>query len=190
MGNLSSIVNAFNKIGTEIHIIKYPEEVYKYNKIILPGVGAFKDAMEHLKRSKMDIAIKDFIKTGKYILGICLGMQLLLDKSYEFGKTDGLGLIKGEVKAFNNSLKIPHIGWNKIFRENNIKLFNSLPQDLYLYFIHSFHIDCEKKYVLGTTFYGYEFISAINHNNIYGLQAHPEKSHKYGLKILKNFIEL
>lgn len=195
MGNLHSIVNAFNKINIHINIVKYPEELSKYDKIILPGVGAFKDAMEHLQESNMDLAIKEFSKTGKYMLGVCLGMQLLLDKSYEFGKTNGLGLIKGEVTAldknlFNEHLKIPHIGWNKIFIEKNIKLFKDIPQNIFLYFLHSFHINCEKKYILGKTFYGYEFPSAINKDNIYGLQPHPEKSHKYGLQILKNFIEL
>ena len=192
MGNLASVKNAFDKIGKKADIIKNPDEIKNYDKIILPGVGAFKDAMEHLKSSGMDEAIKDFVKSGKYMLGVCLGMQLLFESSEEFGKSEGLGFIEGKVVYFDKDKvgehKIPHMGWNKLFN-NNLAIFKGL-ENPYLYFVHSLHAVCDEKYVIGKTLYGYEFVSAVNKDNIFGFQPHPEKSHDEGLRILKNFIEL
>ena len=192
MGNLASVKNAFDKIGKKADIIKKPEEIKNYDKIVLPGVGAFKDAMEHLNATGMDEAIKEFVKSGKYMLGVCLGMQLLFDSSEEFGKTKGLGFIEGEVVYFDKTKvkehKIPHMGWNKLFN-NNSPLFKGL-KNPYLYFVHSLHAVCDEKYVIGKTLYGYEFVSAVKKDNIFGFQPHPEKSHDEGLMILKNFIEL
>ena len=192
MGNLASVKNAFDKIGKKADIIKKPDEIKNYDKIILPGVGAFKDAMEHLKSSGMDEAIKDFVKSGRYMLGVCLGMQLLFDSSEEFGKSEGLGFIKGKVVYFDKDKvgehKIPHMGWNKLFN-NNSPLFKGLDNP-YLYFVHSLHAICDEKYVIGKTIYGYDFVSAVNKDNIFGFQPHPEKSHDEGLMILKNFVNL
>ena len=192
MGNLASVKNAFDKIGKKADIVKNPEEIKNYDKIVLPGVGAFKDAMEHLNATGMDEAIKEFVKSGKYMLGVCLGMQLLFDSSEEFGKTKGLGFIEGKVVYFDKTKvkghKIPHMGWNKLFN-NNSPLFKGLDNP-YLYFVHSLHAVCDEKYVIGKTIYGYEFVSAVNKDNIFGFQPHPEKSHDEGLMILKNFIEL
>ena len=179
MGNLASVYNACKLIGIDAKIENDPSKLNNYDKIILPGVGAYKDAMEHLKNTKMDEAVKNFASTNKPILGICLGMQLLFDSSDEFGYTKGLGLINGKVIAFDkskmdmNEHKIPHVGWNKIFNQPS-KLFDKL-ENPYLYFVHSFHIQCEDKYVLGKTHYGYDFVSAVKRNNIYGFQPHPEK---------------
>ena len=195
MGNLRSVQNAFLKIGKEVTIVSDPNEIQKYDKLILPGVGAFGDAMEHLKQNGMDEVIKVFAKSGKPLLGICLGMQLLLESSDEFGAKEGLGLIPGKVRKFDASkfkttLKVPHMGWNELFVKKHSPLFNGLEDEIYLYFVHSYHAICDEKYTIGETEYGYPFTSAINRENIYGFQPHPEKSHDNGLKILKNFTEL
>jgi len=192
MGNLASVKNAFNKLNVKTDILKNPDEVRNYDKIILPGVGAFGDAMEHLNKTGMDEAIKEFVKSGKYLLGVCLGMQLLFEKSYEFGVHKGLCFIKGEVVRFDEKKaknhKIPHMGWNKLFNKKS-PLFKDV-QNPYLYFVHSYHVVCDEKYTIGKTIYGYEFVSAVNKGNIFGFQPHPEKSHNNGLKILQNFVDL
>ncbi len=193
VGNLASIINAFKKIGEDTILVSNPALLKNYEKIVLPGVGAFGDAMEHLRENGMDEAIIDVAKRGNFIFGICLGMQLLFQKSEEFGEHLGLGLIDGEVKYFDRAklqnLKIPHVGWNKIFKKDN-QLFNDLNDSFYNYFVHSYHVICDEKHAIGKSFYGYEFVSAINCDNIFGIQPHPEKSHDIGLKILKNFIKV
>jgi glutamine amidotransferase len=143
----------------------------------------------------MDEAVIAFAATGKPLLGICLGMQLLFESSEEFGETKGLGLIPGKVVAFDESrfdhmLKVPHMGWNELFQQKQTALFADLPKDFYLYFVHSFHAVCDDKYAIGKTHYGYEFVSAVQNGNIYGIQPHPEKSHENGLKIIENFAKL
>ena len=192
MGNLASVKNAFKKINTNAEIVKDAEKFKNYDKLILPGVGAFGDAMEHLKKTGADEAIKEFAKSGKYLLGVCLGMQLLFEKSEEFGENRGLGIIEGEVVYFDKKRikdhKIPHMGWNKMFIKNS-PLFKNV-NNPYLYFVHSLHVVCDEKYAIGKSIYGYEFVSAVNKDNVFGFQPHPEKSHDEGLKILKNFVEL
>jgi glutamine amidotransferase len=195
MGNLASVQNAFATLGTQTVVESNPENFQKYEKLILPGVGAFGDAMEHLRERNMIEAIKEFAASGKPMLGICLGMQLLFESSEEFGSNEGLGLIKGKVVAFDASkfsepLKIPHMGWNRMFTKEH-PLFEGLDAEHYLYFVHSFHAVCaNEEESIGKTVYGYEFSSAVASNNIMGIQPHPEKSHKNGLKILENFINL
>ena len=198
IGNLSSVKNALNALGAEAQIISNPSEVAKFDKLILPGVGAFGDAVAHLNQSGMSEAIKDFAKSGKYLLGICLGMQLLMDKSYEFGEFDGLGLIKGEVVKFESeSLKIPQMGWNRIdiVRESpllsGLNGLHSVPNGAFLYFVHSFYVkNCHSENVVATCDYGVRFSAIIQKDNIFGIQPHPEKSANLGLKILENFINL
>ena len=199
MGNLASVINAFTKVGADATLESDPAKLQQYDKLILPGVGAFGDAMEHLKENGMDEAVKNFAASGKPLLGICLGMQLLFDSSEEFAKdsngTEGLGLIPGKVVAFDenrfdHNLKVPHMGWNELFVQNDTTIFNGLDKDFYLYFVHSFHAQCEDKYAIGKTHYGYEFVSAVQNGNIYGIQPHPEKSHDNGLKIIENFAKL
>ncbi|MDD5548519.1 MAG: imidazole glycerol phosphate synthase subunit HisH [Sulfurovaceae bacterium] len=195
MGNLASVSNAFTKLGIKTEIENDPKNIQNYDKLLLPGVGAFGDAMTHLKSNGMDEAIKDFAASGKPLLGICLGMQLLFESSEEFGSNDGLGLIDGEIvkfdeTKFDHKLKIPHMGWNEIFTEKNSPIFDGLPKDFYLYFVHSYHVVCDDKYTIGKTHYGYKFVSAVQKNNIYGIQPHPEKSHDNGLKILENFAKI
>jgi len=195
MGNLASVQNAFAKLGKDTVVESNPEKFKEYDKLILPGVGAFGDAMEHLRERNMINAIKEFALSDKPILGICLGMQLLFQSSEEFGNHEGLGLIKGHVKAFDESkfsepLKVPHMGWNRMFTTNH-PLFKGLDENHYLYFVHTFHVTCDSRDdIIGETDYGYRFASAVAHNNIMGLQPHPEKSHENGLKILENFIKL
>ncbi len=195
MGNLASVINAFSIMGVKAVLERNPEKLKDYDKLILPGVGAFGDAMEHLEANGMDIAIKDYAKSGKPLLGICLGMQLLFNSSKEFGTTKGLGLIEGKIIAFNkskfdNSLKVPHMGWNELFIQKDTPLLYGLNKDPYLYFVHSYHAVCDDKYAIGKTYYGYEFVSAVKKDNIYGIQPHPEKSHENGLKIIENFVNL
>jgi len=195
MGNLASVQNAFSKLGEETCVEKNPEKFAEYDKLILPGVGAFGDAMEHLRERDMLNAIKAFALSGKPMLGICLGMQLLFESSEEFGEHEGLGLIKGHVKTFDTkkfsqALKVPHMGWNRVFTKEH-PLFRGLDENHYLYFVHTYHVICENEEdIIGQTDYGYTFTSAVAHKNIMGIQPHPEKSHENGLKILENFINL
>ena len=200
MGNLASVINAFAKVGADAKLESDPSKLSNYDKLILPGVGAFGDAMEHLQSNGMDEAVIAYAKSGKPLLGICLGMQLLFESSEEFAKdangTKGLGLIPGKVQAFDETqfdhpLKVPHMGWNELFRGLTPNaLFDGLPNDFYLYFVHSFHAICDDKYAIGKTHYGYKFVSAVQNDNIYGIQPHPEKSHENGLKIIENFAKL
>lgn len=195
MGNLASVQNAFAKLGQKTVIVSDPNTFKEYDKLILPGVGAFGDAMEHLRERNMVEALREYAASGKYMLGICLGMQLLFESSEEFGFHEGLGLIKGSVAAFDTAkfsepLKVPHMGWNRMFTKEH-PLFKNLDEEHYLYFVHTYHVNCaDKDDIIGRTIYGYEFTSAISHVNIMGIQPHPEKSHNNGLKILENFIKL
>ncbi|MFV0480744.1 MAG: imidazole glycerol phosphate synthase subunit HisH [Campylobacteraceae bacterium] len=195
MGNLQSVINALEVVGEKAVLVEDPSKLKNYPKAILPGVGAFGDAMDFLKQSGMQEATLEFAKSGKPLLGICLGMQLLFEKSYEFKETNGLGLIEGEVilfdkTKFSENLKIPHMGWNTLHVRKNSKLLKDIKNDIYLYFVHSYHAVTNEKYVTGSTNYGYEFASMVEKDNIFGFQPHPEKSHENGLKILKNFAEL
>jgi glutamine amidotransferase len=193
MGNLRSVLNAFEKIGAKAQIVTEGEELKRFDKLFLPGVGAFGDAMAHLREHRLDEALREFAQTGRPLLGVCLGMQLLLEKSYEFGEHTGLGLIPGEVVRFDKGkmeepLKIPQMGWNRLFPAGNSPLFEGVDSP-YLYFVHSYHAVTDEKFVAGWTYYGYRFPSSLHYENIYGLQPHPEKSHRAGLQILKNFVE-
>ncbi len=195
MGNLASVINAFAKLGIDAQIQSDPDKIAQYDRLLLPGVGAFGDAMEHLKSNGMDKAVLEFAASGKPLLGICLGMQLLFDSSEEFGSHKGLSLIDGTVirfdeTKFDHPLKVPHMGWNEMFVQRDTPIFNEMPKDFYLYFVHSYHAVCDDKYAIGKTHYGYEFVSSVQKDNVYGIQPHPEKSHDNGLKILTNFAKL
>jgi len=195
MGNLASVKNAFDLLGEKVVVESDPNKLHTYDKLILPGVGAFGDAMEHLRIRGMDQAVREYAASGKYLFGICLGMQLLFDSSEEFGLNEGLGLIQGRVVAFDSSrfhtpLKVPHMGWNRMFTKQH-PLFEGLDEAHYLYFVHSYHVLCETEAnSIGESVYGYRFSSAVANENVMGIQPHPEKSHKNGLKILQNFINL
>jgi glutamine amidotransferase len=195
MGNLASVKNAFDVLGEKVVVESDPDRLSLYDRIILPGVGAYGDAMEHLRSRGMDQAVKEYAQSGKYLLGICLGMQLLFESSEEFGVNEGLGLIEGRVVAFDSGrfhtpLKVPHMGWNRMFTKSH-PLFEGLDEAHYLYFVHSYHALCKNEAdTVGESVYGYRFTSAVAHGNVMGIQPHPEKSHRNGLTILKNFINL
>jgi imidazole glycerol-phosphate synthase subunit HisH len=195
MGNLASVKNAFALLGESVRVESDPDRLAGYDRIVLPGVGAFGDAMEHLRARGMDEGLKAYAKTGRPMLGICLGMQLLFESSEEFGPNPGLGLVKGRVVAFDtprfeHPLKVPHMGWNRMFTKAH-PLFEGLDEAHYLYFVHSYHAVAEEASdIIGETEYGYRFTSALAHGNVMGIQPHPEKSHKNGLQILKNFINI
>lgn len=193
VGNLFSLCSSFKSLGADIIVTSNPEEIRKADKLILPGVGAFKDAAIKLKTLGLDKVIKEEVSKGKAIMGICLGMQLLFEKSYEYGEHKGLGLLKGEVVGMDGtipkSLKIPHIGWNALhfIRENPI--FKHIKNGDCVYFVHSFYAkDCEES-LIATADYGIELTAAVNKDNIFGCQFHPEKSGQVGINILRAFCE-
>ncbi len=193
VGNLFSLTSSFNKIGADIVITSDEEVINRADKIILPGVGAFADAIKKLKDSGLDKVLIDNAKKGKKIMGICLGMQLLFEKSYEYGEHKGLGLLKGSVIPMENTLpknlKIPHIGWNALHFSKQSDLFKNINNNDCVYFVHSFYADNCEDSVIATTEYGKEITAAVQKGNVYGCQFHPEKSGNVGLNILKAFAE-
>lgn len=191
MGNLYSVRNTFAALGLATDIIDSGKNIMAYQKLILPGVGAFGDAMKELNRKGLTEAIKDFVSQGRPFLGICLGMQLLLDHSEESPRTKGLGIIPGIVKRFSGNLKVPHMGWNKIQVKKKGSLFKAMPREIYTYFCHSYYVaPKDKSAVAGETEYGRRFASIVEKDRVYGMQFHPEKSQDTGLQLLRNFIEL
>jgi glutamine amidotransferase len=194
VGNLFSLKSSLDAIGEKSIVTSNPDEIRKAERIILPGVGAFGDAMQKLKDTGLDKIIKEEAKNGKPIMGICLGMQLLFDKGYEYGEHDGLGLISGKVVPMKGyigkDLKIPHIGWNALIFKKQNPLFKYISEGECVYFVHSyFASECEKS-IIATSEYGKELTAAVADKNIMGCQFHPEKSGDAGLKILKAFCEM
>jgi len=195
VGNLFSLASSFSAIGADAVITSDPNVIKRAEKIILPGVGAFEDAAKKLYSTGLGELILDEAKKGKYILGICLGMQLLFDKSYEYGEHRGLGLIKGEVRAISEVIpgeyKIPHIGWNSLsFGEKKHELFKYLNEGDFVYFVHSFYGANCKESVIATSEYGAPLTAAVASGNVMGCQFHPEKSGGVGLNILRAFLEI
>ncbi len=194
-GNLKSVCNSLAFLGVEAKLVRHGEELCKFERVVLPGVGAFGEAMARLKAAGLDEALREFVKSGKPFLGICLGMQLLFERSFEFGETAGLGVLKGEVVRFEEAKfespqKIPHMGWNKCAFVKKSAL-NVGVDEAYFYFVHSFHVRCfDESDVLAKTSYGYEFASAVAHENLFGFQPHPEKSGKSGLAVLEKFAKM
>lgn len=191
-GNLGSLRNAFAKLHQRAQCIKDPSEVDSCDKLILPGVGAFGDVRALIRRRGFDEAIMHYAASGRYILGVCLGMQLLFDKSYEFGEHHGFGLIAGEITRFNSAPRVPHIGWNQCFftqKGANHALLRDINDGVFLYFVHSYHARLsDESIALGVCDYGNRFPAIVAKDNILGIQPHPEKSHNAGLQILQNFL--
>ena len=193
VGNLFSLTSSFKKIGVDVVATADKEVIKSADKLILPGVGAFADAIKKLRDSGLDQVIIDEAKKGKKIMGICLGMQLLFEKSYEYGEHDGLGLLKGKVVPMENripaNLKIPHIGWNALDFKRDSEIFRYINDGDFVYFVHSFYADECDDSVIATSEYGAEITAAVQKENVYGCQFHPEKSGSVGLNILKAFCE-
>ncbi len=187
MGNLRSVQKAFEYLGFETFISDDPKQIVQADKVVLPGVGAFCDAIQTLRARKMDEAIFQVVKEEKPLLGICLGMQLMFEKSYENGSYTGLGLLPGEIVLLPETEKIPHIGWNSLHIKQRSPLFDGLGEEPYVYFVHSYYLETKAPVVSATCFYGKEIAVAAQQNNIFALQFHPEKSGDVGLHILNQF---
>ncbi|MBO5775814.1 MAG: imidazole glycerol phosphate synthase subunit HisH [Clostridia bacterium] len=195
VGNLYSLTQSFKAIGAEAIVSGDESVIRKADKIVLPGVGAFEDAANKLRATGLDKVVIEQAQNGKPLLGICLGMQLLFDKSYEYGEHKGLSLIKGDIvpikEVIPSELKIPHIGWNALhFGKVKNELFKYLKEGDHVYFVHSYYAtNCDSS-VTATAEYGIELTAAVANGNVYGCQFHPEKSGEVGLKILRAFAEM
>ena len=197
VGNIFSLYSSFKFIGVDVCLTNDIQKIKDSEKIILPGVGAFKDAAQKLKETRLGDIVAVEAQKGKPLLGICLGMQMMFDKSFEYGEHEGLGLIEGNVvptkDVIGENLKVPHIGWNELdFPKNKekSKLFKYINEKDFVYFVHSFYAkDCDKN-VIATSFYGADLTAAVEKDNIFGAQFHPEKSGNVGLNILKAFSEI
>ena len=194
VGNLFSLKSSFSSIGAEVTVTGHKAEIEKADKIILPGVGAFEDAAKKLFQSGLGEAVINEARKGKPIMGICLGMQLLFDKSYEYGEHNGLGLIPGTVRPISDvipkDLKIPHIGWNALDFKKDSPINKYINNGDFVYFVHSFFADGCEESLTAFTEYGIKITAAAANGNIFGCQFHPEKSGKTGLKILRAFCGL
>lgn len=194
VGNLFSLHSSLKAVGAETVVTSDRAVIESAEKIILPGVGAFADAAEKLKNSGLDEVVKAEVKKGKPLMGICLGMQMLFERSFEYGEHKGLGLLKGDVvpmKGYiDESLKIPHIGWNALHFVKDNPLFRYCKEGDFVYFVHSYFADRCEDSVVATAEYGKPLTAAVAKENVYGCQFHPEKSGEVGLKILKAFCEI
>ena len=194
VGNLFSLISSFKYIGADVLVTSDPNEIKKCDKIILPGVGAFEDARRKLSDTGLDKIIIEEAKNGKPLMGICLGMQMLFEKSYEYGEHSGLGLLKGEIVPMQGvipaELKIPHIGYNPLIFKKQSPLFKYIKDGDCVYFVHSYYATGCDDSVIATAEYGKEVTAAVSKNNIMGCQFHPEKSGDVGLNILRAFCEL
>jgi glutamine amidotransferase len=191
MGNLMSVTNAFRKLGTEVAVTRDLATIADARAMVLPGVGAFGKCVENLKAFDLFDFLKGEIARGKPYLGICLGMQILLESSEEAPGVEGMGVIKGSVVRFRGAMKIPHMGWNSADIVQPGPMFDKIPNGSYFYFVHSFYpAPTEKEVVATVTEYGVRFASSIQKDNVFASQFHPEKSQEIGLRLLRNFVSL
>ncbi len=200
MGNLRSVQKALEFVGAKVIVTHDPDLILNADSVVLPGVGAFKDCMANLNKLKLVDPIRKFVDSGKPFLGICLGLQVLFEESEEYGPVAGLGILPGKVVKFpggssetknGRPIKIPHMGWNQIQVKKNVPLFRGVGDAPYFYFVHSYYVVPEDQNMIATvTNYGVEFVSGIQHKNIYAFQFHPEKSQTLGLSILERFSNL
>ena len=192
-GNIRSVEKALKFLGQDVKITRDPEEILSAEKVILPGVGAFGDAMKKLKEYRLDQVIRKTAGKGTPFLGICLGLQLLFERSDEAPGVEGLGILKGEILRLpeKEGYKIPHMGWNSLELVHNGRLFRDLPEDPYVYFVHSYYLKAaDETIVKARTEYTTAIDASVEQGNVFACQFHPEKSSETGLKILKNFVEL
>ena len=200
MGNLRSVQKALEFVGAKVIVTHDPDLILSADSVVLPGVGAFKDCMANLNKLSLIDPIRKFIDSGKPFLGICLGLQVLFEESEEYGPVPGLGILPGKVVKFIDGssdtrkgpqIKIPHMGWNQIKVKKSAPLFAGVGDSPYFYFVHSYYVVPEDPEMVATvTYYGIEFVSGIQHKNIYAFQFHPEKSQTLGLSILERFSNL
>ena len=193
VGNLFSLCSSFRAIGAEAVVTAERDVIRRADRLILPGVGAFEDAARKLRASGLDLLLKEEIEKGKPLLGICLGMQLLFERSHEYGIHEGLGLIPGDIVPFSSYLssdyKIPHIGWNSIYPKKDFPLFKHVKAGDHVYFVHSFFAPADTAETAAEAEYGIRFTAAVAKGNVFGCQFHPEKSGGVGLSILRGFCE-
>ena len=192
-GNIKSVEKALQKLGADVVITNDAQEILRADKVILPGVGAFGDAMANLKKFGLDKVIYEVVEKGTPFLGICLGLQLLFERSDETPGVAGLGILKGEILRIpdKDDLKIPHMGWNSLHLQNQGRLFQGLSEQSYVYFVHSYYLKAEDEQIVkATTDYSVNIHASVEKDNVFACQFHPEKSSDVGLKILKNFVEL
>ena len=192
-GNLKSVEKALQALGEEVLVTREREELLAADKVILPGVGNFGDAMEKLKGYGLVSVIRELAQMGKPFLGICLGLQLLFERSDEAPGVEGLGILKGEILRIpdKDGLKVPHIGWNSLHLQHEGRLFQGLPEEPYVYFVHSYYLKAEDPQIVkATTEYGVTIDASVEQGNVFACQFHPEKSSRVGLKILENFAKL
>jgi glutamine amidotransferase len=193
-GNLRSVQKALEGVGLSAQVTRIPQEILDAQALVLPGVGAFRDCMVSLERLGLLDPLLRSLEAGKPFLGICLGLQILFDESEEFGPSPGLGFFSGRVRRFSadapamKELKIPHMGWNTVQCAPDSKLFRGIPPETYFYFVHSYYVEPEDpQIVLGRTEYGVPFPSVVQKDHVVAMQFHPEKSQRFGLKLLENF---
>lgn len=192
-GNIKSVEKALQKLGADVVITKDAQEILRADKVILPGVGAFGDAMANLKKFGLDKVIYEVVEKGTPFLGICLGLQLLFERSDETPGVEGLGILKGEILRIpdKDDLKIPHMGWNSLHLQNQGRLFMGLSEQSYVYFVHSYYLKADHEQIVkATTDYSVNIHASVEKDNVFACQFHPEKSSDVGLQILKNFVEL
>ena len=197
MGNLRSVQKGFEAVGAKAIVTSDSKKILSARSVVLPGVGAFKACMDNLEKFDLIDTVKQSVQSGKPFLGVCLGLQLLFSQAEEFGSVSGLGILKGKVVGFKDApnsgdpLKIPHMGCNNVEVKPSHPLFDSVPNQSYFYFVHSYYVVPEDRATVATTTnYGIEFVSGIHHENIHAFQFHPEKSQQLGLTVLKNFSRL
>lgn len=190
MGNLASVQRAFEKLDIDVKISDKEGDLRSAASLILPGVGAFRDAIGLLEESGLAAVIKEEAAKGKYIMGICLGMQLLYEKGYEYGEYEGLGLIKGSIEYLDVKLKIPHMGWNNLKFNRQDPILKYIDEDEYVYFVHSYYAVSDNSELVAYAEYEKKVPAIVRKNNVYGIQFHPEKSGEAGLNILRAYKEI
>jgi len=188
VGNLRSVEKAFAATGCEAIVTADESELRKAKRLVLPGVGAFAACMKELSARGFDRLVREKVREGTPLLGVCVGMQLLFDESEEFGSTRGLGLLRGSVRRFSGELVVPHVGWNRIHQQRAHELFEGVEEGAFCYFVHSFYCEpLDQQVVVGETEYGVRYASVVAQENVCGVQFHPEKSQEVGLRMLRNF---